>query len=67
MLLVRRALQIMQADFETSTWQACWENVAVGRPAGEVAANLGVSVDVVYAASYRVIRRLRNELVGAWD
>lgn len=65
--LIRRALQIMQADFEPSTWRACWEAVAVDRPAAEVAAELGVSVDVVYAATYRVIRRLRRELAGAWD
>ena len=65
--LVRRALQIMQADFEPTTWRACWETVAIDRPAAEVAAELGVSVEVVYSASYRVIRRLRSELAGAWD
>ena len=66
MFLIRRAMQIMQSDFEPTTWRACWEHVAVDRPAAEVAAELGVSVDVVYAASYRVIRRLRAELAGAW-
>jgi RNA polymerase sigma-70 factor (ECF subfamily) len=64
--LIRRALQIMRSDFEPATWRACWEHVAVDRPAAEVAAELGVSVDVVYAASYRVIRRLRSELAGLW-
>jgi RNA polymerase sigma-70 factor (ECF subfamily) len=66
-LLIRRALQVMQADFEPTTWRACWESVAADRPAAEVAAELGVSVDVVYSATYRVIRRLRGELAGAWD
>jgi RNA polymerase sigma-70 factor, ECF subfamily len=66
-LLVRRALQIMQCDFEPATWKACWESVAADRPAADVAAELGVSVDVVYAASYRVIRRLRAELAGMWS
>ena len=65
-LLVRRALQIMQSDFEPTTWRACWETVAADRPAADVAAELGVSVEVVYSASYRVIRRLRTELSGAW-
>ncbi len=65
--LIRRALQIMQSDFEPATWRACWESVAEDRPAGEVAAELGVSVEVVYSATYRVIRRLRGELAGAWD
>jgi RNA polymerase sigma-70 factor, ECF subfamily len=66
-LLMRRALQIMRSDFEPTTWRACWEAVACGRAAAEVADELGVSVDVVYSASYRVIRRLRNELAGAWQ
>jgi RNA polymerase sigma-70 factor (ECF subfamily) len=65
-ILIRRALQIMHSDFESTTWRACWETVACDRAAAEVADELGVSVAVVYSASYRVIRRLRNELAGAW-
>jgi RNA polymerase sigma-70 factor (ECF subfamily) len=65
--LIRKALQIMQADFEPTTWRACWETVTMDRPAAEVADELGVSVDVVYSASYRVIRRLRSELLGTWQ
>jgi RNA polymerase sigma-70 factor (ECF subfamily) len=65
--LVRRALQIMQAEFEPTTWKACWEFVVSGRPASEVAAELKVSVDVVYAAKSRVLRRLREELAGLLD
>jgi RNA polymerase sigma-70 factor (ECF subfamily) len=65
-VLIRRALQIMQTDFEPTTWRACWERVVAGRPAAEVAAELGVAVAVVYSATYRVIRRLRSELAGAW-
>jgi RNA polymerase sigma-70 factor (ECF subfamily) len=65
--LVRRALQIMQAEFEPTTWKACWESVVSGRPAGEVAAELGVSLDVVYGAKSRVLRRLRQELHGLLD
>jgi RNA polymerase sigma-70 factor, ECF subfamily len=61
-----RALQIMQTDFEPTTWRACWERVVADRHAVEVAAELGVSVEVVYSATYRVIRRLRSELAGAW-
>ena len=65
--LVRRALQIMQAEFEPTTWKACWEVVVASRPAAEVAAELGVSVDVVYSAKSRVLRRLRKELDGLMD
>ena len=65
--LVSRALRVMQAEFEPTTWKACWEFVVSDRPAAEVAAELGVSVDVVYAAKSRVLRRLREELAGLLD
>lgn len=65
--LVRRALVIMQAEFAPTTWKACWEFVVSGRPAAEVATELGVSVDVVYSAKSRVLRRLRQELDGLLD
>jgi RNA polymerase sigma-70 factor (ECF subfamily) len=65
--IIRRALQIMQTDFEPTTWRACWERVVADRPAAEVAAELGVGVAVVYSATYRVIKHLRSELAGAWD
>lgn len=62
--LVRRALEIMQAEFEPTTWKACWEVVVCSRRAADVATELGVSVDVVYSAKSRVLRRLREELNG---
>ncbi len=30
--LVARALEIMQAEFEPTTWQACWQTTVEGRP-----------------------------------
>ena len=65
--LVGRALQLMQSEFESTTWRACWEVVVSGRPAAEVAAELGITVDSVYAAKSRVLRRLRKELEGLLD
>src|SRR5262245_37562141 len=65
--VVKQALQIMQAEFEATTWQACREFVVSGRPAADVAAELGVSIDVVYGAKSRVLRRLREELEGLLD
>jgi RNA polymerase sigma-70 factor (ECF subfamily) len=62
--LVNRALQLMRADFQPATWQACWEHVVCGRPATEVAQEFGLTVDAIYAANYRVLRRLRQELEG---
>jgi RNA polymerase sigma-70 factor (ECF subfamily) len=62
--LVRRALELMQAEFEPTTWKACWEMTACGRAAAEVAAELGITVAAAYAAKSRVLRRLRRELEG---
>ena len=65
--LIGRALQVMRTDFQPTTWRACWEHVAQGRPVAEVAAELGISVRAVYLAKARVLRRLRKELEGLWD
>jgi RNA polymerase sigma-70 factor (ECF subfamily) len=62
--LVGRALELMQAEFQATTWKACWEFVVSGRPAAEVAAELGLSVGAVYVAKSRVLNRLRRELLG---
>jgi RNA polymerase sigma-70 factor (ECF subfamily) len=62
--LVRRALAVMQADFQPTTWKACWEHVVSGRAAADVGAELGLSVGAVYAAKFRVLDRLRQELEG---
>jgi RNA polymerase sigma-70 factor (ECF subfamily) len=62
--VVGRALELLRADFQPATWKAFWEYVVVDRPVAEVAAELGVSFDVVYAAKSRVLRRLRRDLEG---
>jgi len=59
--LIRRALEIMQTDFQPATWKACWELVVSGRPAAAVAAELGLTENAVYLAKARVLRRLRQE------
>jgi RNA polymerase sigma-70 factor (ECF subfamily) len=65
--LVHQAREIMAAEFSDTTCRACWEYVARGRPAAEVADELGVTPDAVYQAKYRVLPRLRQELEGLLD
>ena len=65
--LVRRALAVAQADFEPTTWKACWEFVVNDRPAADVAAELGISLNAVFLAKSRVLRHLRTELAGLLD
>jgi RNA polymerase sigma-70 factor (ECF subfamily) len=57
----------MQAEFEATTWKACWAVVVEDRPAAQVATELGISPNAVYIARSRVLRRLRRELEGLLD
>jgi RNA polymerase sigma-70 factor (ECF subfamily) len=59
--LYRRALDLIQAEFEEHTWQAFWQLTVVGRPSAEVAAEQGMSLGAVYIAKSRVLKRLRQE------
>ena len=65
--LANSALLLMKKHFSKTSWQACWEHVANGRPASEVATELGISVNAVYLARGRVLRRLKQELAGLWE
>jgi RNA polymerase sigma-70 factor (ECF subfamily) len=55
--LVGRALRLIQPEFQEATWKAWTEHVLVGRPAAEVAQELGLSVGTVYTAKCRVLAR----------
>lgn len=59
--LYRRAVELLQTDFSESTWRAFWLVVIDGRPAQDVAAELGLSLNAVYIAKSRVLSRLRME------
>lgn len=65
--LLGRALQLMQTDFQPTTWKAFQEHAVAGRPAAEVAAELGISTGAVQAGKFRVLCRLRQELQGLLD
>jgi RNA polymerase sigma-70 factor (ECF subfamily) len=66
-LLACRALELMRSEFEEATWRACFECTVNDRPAADVAEQLGLSVNAVYVAKSRVLRRLRQELDGLWE
>lgn len=62
--LLRRITALVRCDFPGVTWQAFERYVLEGRPAGDVAASLGLTVNAVYLARGRVLRRIREELAG---
>lgn len=65
--VVNRALKLMQGEFREETWNACWQLVVDGLPAKVVAENLDISLNSVYLAKSRVLKRLREELEGLVD
>lgn len=60
--LARRAIELLQTDFEPHTWQAFWKTAIEGRDTREVADELAMTCQSVRQARYRVLRRLRSEL-----
>ena len=66
-LLLRKAAELLQSDFQPNTWRAFWETGVNGRNAKEVADELDMSIGAVYAARFRVQLRIREELAGFLD
>ncbi len=65
--LVKRAMEIMQAEFSTKVWQSAWEHLVQARPASEVAREFGLTANAVRVYSSRVLARLRTELRDLLD
>jgi RNA polymerase sigma-70 factor (ECF subfamily) len=61
-LLSRRALDLVRAEFENRTWEAFCRTAVNGQRPADVADDLGMTVNAVYKAKSRVLRRLRREL-----
>jgi len=60
--VAQRVVQLVRPTVEERTWRAFWAITVDGRPAADVAQELGMSVPAVYKAKYRVIRQIRREL-----
>jgi len=65
--LFSRALQLLKDEFQPATWRAFWEHGVNSRSAAEVARELGLTAGAVYAAKFRVMTRLREDLAGLVD
>ena len=62
--LVQRALSLIRNDFEDTTWKAFWGLAVLGHAAKDVASELGLAANAVHQARFRVLKRLRSELVS---
>jgi RNA polymerase sigma-70 factor, ECF subfamily len=65
--LVRRALQLIRAEFEERTWKAFWRVTVEGHAPKDVGQEMGITPDAVRMAKSRVLRRLREELSEGID
>jgi len=63
-LVLPIGLELLRAEFENRTWEAFRRVAVEGQPSARVAMDLGMSVEAVYQAKSRVLRRLRQELDG---
>lgn len=65
--VARRLLELLEPEFEPSTWRAFRLLVLEGRPTAEVAAELGITANAVRIAKSRVLSRFRAEAEGLID
>lgn len=65
--VVRRLLELLEADFEPGTWQAFRLVVLEGKSSPEAARILGVSPVAIRVAKSRVLSRFRQEADGLTD
>ena len=65
--LAARTLERVRVDFSQTTWEAFTRQVIEGRPALDVAKELGISRNAALVAKSRVLSRIRAELAGLVD
>jgi len=65
--LLRRAVGILQSDFQERTWRAFLRTAVDGAKACDVAAELKMTTRAVRQARHRVLQRLREEFRGLID
>jgi RNA polymerase sigma-70 factor (ECF subfamily) len=63
----RRAVELLRQEFGERTWQAFWQVAISDEAPAHVAAELGMTVNAVYLAKSRVLRRLREEFADLVD
>ena len=56
------AARQVRSEFAPSSWAAFVQTSVEGRPAHDVAAELGISVGAVYVAKSRIVARLREKI-----
>ncbi len=63
----QKLLATVEGDFEPVTWQAFTRFAVEGRPAAQVAGELGMTESAVVQAKFRILKRLREEAGALLD
>lgn len=66
-LLCWRAAELVRRNVEDKTWSAFWRVTVEGEDPVRIAFDLGLTVNAVYIARWRVLKRLRGEFAGLID
>jgi RNA polymerase sigma-70 factor, ECF subfamily len=66
-MVVQRAVEVISAEFEERSGKAFWRVAVDRQDPRDVARDLGMSVNAVYLAKSRILRRLREEFEGLID
>ncbi|MDB4637690.1 sigma-70 family RNA polymerase sigma factor [Planctomycetaceae bacterium] len=61
-ILLKRALEMIESDFEPETWKAFWELSINKKPVNVISKELNMSAGAVRQAKYRILLRLREEI-----
>jgi RNA polymerase sigma-70 factor (ECF subfamily) len=62
--VARQMMALIESELKPTTWQAFRLLVLEGREPEAVAAEVGLTVNAVYVAKSRALRRLREEMAG---
>ncbi len=65
--VARRLLELLEPEFEPTTWRAFHLLVLEGKSTAETASEVGISVNAVRIAKSRVLSRFRQEVDGLID
>jgi RNA polymerase sigma-70 factor (ECF subfamily) len=65
--VLEQLMTLIEPEFKPTTWAAFRRHVIEGKSADVVAAELGVTANVVFIAKSRVLQRLREEAQGLID
>ncbi|MGE3805131.1 MAG: RNA polymerase sigma factor, partial [Gemmataceae bacterium] len=65
--VVSRLLELLEPEFEPTTWHAFRQLMLEGKTTSEVAADLGITPNAARIAKSRVLSRFRKEIEGLVD